>query len=599
MYILGINFGHGASACLLKNGKLISAIENEKLTRIKGQATFPFESINYLMDLHKLKYNQLQAITFGCNDISEFGYSITNLNKYLRNNSLISIIQGIFFDFYKFIFFRSNMSKFFKKIFLKSLKNRGFPLDKLNFYDHHECHAYSAFYPSPFNESFVLTADGKGDNKSLTFWEFKQNKKKQIYVNEALNSLGQIYQSITIFLGFKPNRHEGKITGLAGYGNHKKTASIFDKIFSSKHPFKNKLNTKKYLNNSYKYYVNDVIPKNFIKPRLVRLIGINTLSYIINYQRYLNYFNLNLKNQKKEDIAAGVQNLVEQSVINFLKNKLPKKPVNICLAGGLFANVKINQKIYELNNVKNIFVQPAMDDAGTAYGSALKYYVDNFKFTKNKCKLDTIYLGPSYDDEQIEKAIKNSKITNYTKEKNINMVIAEHLAKGLIVGRFNKSIEYGPRALGNRSILVNPMIDSNINENLNKRLKRTEFMPFAPSMLDTEAFEILKNYSGKEDASKYMTITYNVKDKYINKVSTAIHVDGTARPQVVTKKENLDFYKTLKNFQKLTGIGCLLNTSFNMHEEPIVCSPEDAIRAFKQNAIDVLAIGNFIIKKIE
>jgi len=597
MYILGINFGHGASACLLKNGRLIAAIENEKLTRIKGQATFPFESINYLMDLYKLNFDKLQAIAFGCKDISEFGYSITNLNKYLRNDSLISKMQGIFLDFYKFIFFRSDISKKFKEVFYSSLKHRGFPIDKLIFYDHHECHAYSAYYPSPFHESFVLTADGKGDNKSLTFWEFNQNKKKQIYVNDALNSLGQIYQSITIFLGFKPNRHEGKITGLAGYGKYKKTASIFNKIFSSKYPFKNKLNTKNYLNNPYRFYLNYVNPKKFIKPHLVRLTGKTTLPYIINYQRYLNYFNLNLKNKTKEDIAAGVQNLVEQSIVNFLKTQLPKKPVNICLAGGLFANVKINQKIYELKNVKNIYVQPAMDDAGTAYGAALKYFVDNSKFKKNECKLSSIYLGPSFNDAQIEKAIKKSKISHFTKEKDINLAIAQYLAKGLIIGRFNGAIEYGPRALGNRSILVNPMIDKNINENLNKRLKRTEFMPFAPSMLDTEAYRILNNYSGKEEASKYMTITYNVKEKFINKISTAIHVDGTARPQVVTRKENFDFYKTLINFKKLTGIGCLLNTSFNMHEEPIVCTPEDAIRAFKQNAIDVLAIGNFIIRK--
>lgn len=352
MYILGINFGHGASACLLKNGKLIAAIENEKLTRIKGQATFPFESINYLMDSNKLNYQHLQAITFGCKDISEFGYSITNLNKYLRNNNLISKIQGLFFDLYKFIFYRSDMSKVFREIFFKSLKHRGFPLEKLIFYDHHECHAYSAYYPSPFNEAYVLTADGKGDNKSLTLWEFNQNKKKQIYVNEALNSLGQIYQSITIFLGFKPNRHEGKITGLAGYGSHKKTSSIFNKIFSSKYPFKNKLNTRNYLNNPHKFYTKNVNPKKFIKPRLVRLIGKKTLPYIINYQRFLNFFNLNLKSKTKEDIAAGVQNLVEQSIVNFLKMKLPKEPVNICLAGGLFANVKINQRIYELKKCK-------------------------------------------------------------------------------------------------------------------------------------------------------------------------------------------------------------------------------------------------------
>ena len=278
----------------------------------------------------------------------------------------------------------------------------------------------------------------------------------------------------------------------------------------------------------------------------------------------------------------------------YLKKKLEDyKFTNICLAGGVFANVKLNQKIMELSGIKNVYIQPAMDDAGAALGAALHV---NMRLNKNKewTGLETVYTGPDFTESEIKNALEKYNLP-VRRLKCHEEELGRWIYEGKIIGRFNGATEWGSRALGNRSILVRP-IEKEINDTLNKRLKRTEFMPFAPSVLDEDASNILRGYSPDHIASRYMTLTYHVNPSMINLIPAVVHVDGTARPQVVFEEDNPSYYKIIKAYKKYSGVGCVINTSFNMHEEPIVNSPEDAIRALLSGAVDILSLGEFVVE---
>ena len=272
--------------------------------------------------------------------------------------------------------------------------------------------------------------------------------------------------------------------------------------------------------------------------------------------------------------------------------KFIKKKINLALAGGVFANVKLNQKIKDLKNIKDIFVFPNMGDGGLAVGCAqLCYYNKTKKIPK---KINNVYFGYSFSDKETINTIKKNKL-NFYKSKFIEKEIAEFLVKDKVVAHFNSSMEFGPRALGNRSILCSAK-DPAINKTLNKKLGRTEFMPFAPIILDKFAKDYL-NINNELGNYKYMTITCYCKPLMISKAPASVHVDKTARPQIVSQKENRRLYKILSEYYKLSGVPVLINTSFNMHEEPIVFTPEDAIRAFLDGNLDYLIINNFVIQK--
>ena len=263
----------------------------------------------------------------------------------------------------------------------------------------------------------------------------------------------------------------------------------------------------------------------------------------------------------------------------------------MALAGGIFANVKVNQRVKELG-VNNIFIFPHMGDGGTGAGAALQLYSQHEKL--KPCELDNVYFGPSFSDEEIKEGLNKNKL-DYDKYNDITGIVAELLKDGKVIGYFDNGMEFGPRALGARSILYQAT-DKKVNDWLNKRLKRTEFMPFAPLTLDKFTKKCYKNSDGAEYAAKFMTITFDCTD-YMKKTSPAtVHVDGTARPQLIDKNTNPKYHEILLKYHKLTGIPSIVNTSFNMHEEPIVCTPNDAIRAFKLGHLDYLAIGNYLIK---
>jgi len=598
MKIIGISIGHSAAATYVENGKLMFAIEEEKMSRIKGHITFPNKSLSHIYKKFNLSASEIDFIAVGCEDISEFTGSYRRLNEYFNSNSPVDKIKGLLFDGLKRVFpYAFDLNSKIKNDFFIKMNKIGYANDKILLVNHHLAHAASAYYTSPWDESLIITSDGKGDGLCGASYYGKNEEISLIEEINENNSIGQFYQSVTKHLGYKTLRHEGKITGLAAYGNSNKTFSLMNEIFTyEKGNLTNNLSSNKDLTNNpikfYKKYIknNEMIPLSYVKS-LNKRLG----RYAIGYANYLNFLSKNLKSFNREDISSGIQKLTEESIVSFVEKNLKNNPnKNICLAGGVFANVRVNQKINEIKGVENVYVQPAMNDSGTALGAALFCWI---KFSKIKSfqSLESVYIGPSYDSSEIEKCLKFSGL-KYYKSKNFHDEIAKYLNQGLIIGRYNGSLEWGPRALGNRSILVRPT-DKSVNDTLNKRLNRTEFMPFAPSVLDEDASNIFENYSDSDLAAKYMTITYNVKREYLTKIEAAVHIDGTARPQIVSYNDNPSYYKIIKSYKNISGIGVVMNTSFNMHEEPIVNTPNDALKAFNSGAVDILSIGEYIIKK--
>ena len=363
------------------------------------------------------------------------------------------------------------------------------------------------------------------------------------------NSLGQYYEMVTSALGFKPGRHEGKIVGLAAYGNPEVLGPTLRKRF--------------------------VIEDGDIRIRA-------SMNYF--FSRAL------AQNFAKRDVAAAYQDVLEQVTKEACEYWVKKTGMkNVAVSGGVNANVKLNQRIHEIDGVESVFVYPNMGDGGCGSGAAMLAF-DKSVFGKT---IDNVYLGPDYTDVQIEEALKKENL-EYERPDSIEDKVGELLTNNHIIARFNGRMEYGPRALGNRSVLY-PAQDPKVNLWLNHQLSRTEFMPFAPAALASEAPRMFKNMEGCEKTSEFMTVTFDCTDFMVEKCPAAVHVDRTARPQLVSEQSNKSFYKIIKAYFERTGIPSVINTSFNMHEEPIVCSPADAVRAFLLGNIDYLAIGPFLV----
>jgi len=595
MRILGVIFGLESSAAYVENGKVLSAIEEEKLSRVKGDRTFPKRALAYILEKHQISVADIDLIAVGCRDLAEFSYNYRLLNSYFDRNNLWDRTKGLFYDGLKRLFpYRVNLSRPLAKLFYSSLLRIGFPKEKVRLVDHHTAHAASAFFSSPWKEALIVTNDGKGDGACGTFSVGKNGTINTLDRVNCLNSVGQFYQSVTKALGFKVNRHEGKITGLAAYGDYSKSFPLMNEVFSfERGELENHFHDlKEFKDDPVAYFEREVDKGGFMHKNYIRSMQGELMNFAICYQIYFNFLKEKMAGFQAKDIAAGVQKLAEEAITTYIKSKFKNDSIlRVCYAGGVAANVKINQRIREIPGVENIYIQPAMGDAGTSLGAALYVWMNSPD--KKDCQpLDNVYLGPEYNQEQIEACLKNSGLA-YKRVENYPEILARLLDEGKIIGRFNGALEWGPRALGNRSILARAT-QKEINDILNERLKRTEFMPFAPSILDEDAPRFLINYSPDQIAAKYMTITYDVNPDLIDLIPAVVHIDKTARPQVVTEKDNPEFYKIIKAYKERSGFGVIINTSFNMHEEPVVNSPQDAVRAYLSGAVDILSMGPFI-----
>lgn len=432
---------------------------------------------------------------------------------------------------------------------LAGLKEYGWE-DKLRRFHHHDTHAANSFYASGYDEALLVTLDGYGSGCCGGVYVGDAAGIRPLHRFEFPSSLGHFYEHVTSGLGFKPNRHEGKIVGLAAYGNPQHLEQVlFDRF--------------------------EVVNGD---------IRIRASMNHLFIRELTDHF-------AKRDIAAAYQRVLEDVTQQAVRYWLKRTGLhNVALSGGVNANVKLNQRIREINGVESVFVYPNMGDGGCATGAAMLVF-DRAVFDGRP--LANAYHGPDYSEADIQAALRAESLT-FERHDGIEERIAELLADDCIVGRFDGRMEYGPRALGNRSILY-PARDPEVNQWLNHQLGRTEFMPFAPAALASEAGRLFKNSAGCEKTAEFMTITFDCTDEMKRLCPAAVHVDGTARPQLVSARTNASFHRLLRAYYERTGIPAVINTSFNMHEEPIVCTPADAVRAFLLGNLDYLGIGPFLV----
>jgi carbamoyltransferase len=427
-----------------------------------------------------------------------------------------------------------------------------FNLDRvpLKRFHHHDTHAANSFYASGYERALAVTLDGYGSGCCGGVYTAGPEGITALHHFKFPNSLGIFYEHVTSGLGFKPSRHEGKIVGLASYGNPKILADVLlDRFVTDNGDIR--------FNGGQNLFLTRALAEKFAK----------------------------------RDVAAAYQFVLEEVARRAISYWIAKTGLkHVVMSGGVHANVKLNQRVREIPGVEAVFVYPNMGDGGCGTGAAMMCFGHD-KMPKEG--YSTVYFGPDYSEDEIRASLDSEKL-KYERCDDIEERIAELLAGNAIVGRFNGRMEYGPRALGNRSVLY-PAREPEVNQWLNKQLGRTEFMPFAPACLAEEAPRLFKNLAGCEKTAEFMTITFDCTDEMKRHSPAAVHVDGTARPQLVRPETNASFHKILKAYHARTGIPVLINTSFNMHEEPIVGSPADAVRAFLLGNVDYLAAGPFLV----
>jgi carbamoyltransferase len=423
-------------------------------------------------------------------------------------------------------------------------------LDRLKRCEHHDSHAANAYFMSGFDEALVITLDGYGSGLSGTASVGRGGRIERLHGVEYPHSLGTFYESVTSGLGFKPSRHEGKIVGLAAYGD-------------------------------------PAVLRDVLLARFERTAG----DFRIVESNNLYFARLLASQFPKIDVAAAYQHVLEVVASEYVAHYLQATGIgNVVLSGGVVANVKLNQRLRALRGVQGIFIHPNMGDGGCGTGAALLEFARHPALSE---RLPDAFLGPSFGEDDVRAALQRAQLV-YEHHAPVEPKLAQLLAAGKVIARFNGRMEYGPRALGNRSILYHAR-EPEVNQWLNQRLGRTEFMPFAPATLYEHRHACYRDVDGADYAAQFMTITFDCTESMRRDSPAAVHVDGTARPQLVTPTSNPSFHRVLSEYHALTGLPTLINTSFNMHEEPIVCSPDDAVRAFLQGNLDYLAIGDFLV----
>lgn len=581
--ILGVSaFYHDSAACLVTDGDIISAAQEERFTRKKHDENFPENAIKYCLHNSSLKARDLDFIAF-------YDKPFLKFERLLETYLSYSPIGIKSFTLSMPIWVR-------QKIWIKSLIASKFPgfRGKILFPEHHFSHAASAFYPSPFKESAILTVDGVGEWATTSIGYGSGNKIELLKEIRFPHSLGLLYSAFTYYTGFKVNSGEYKLMGLAPYGEPKYVQKILDNLVELKEDGSFRLNMK---------YFDFATGRAMINSRFNRLFGVpprkpeSPLT-----QTYM-------------DIARSIQEVTELILFNLSRHtKEVTHSKHLCLAGGVALNCTANGKISRKNLFDDIWIQPAASDAGGALGAALAAWYD---YLKNEREVHTSdfqkgsFLGPEFSDEWILEFLEQQKIPyqKFPESKLINTT-AQLLAKGNVVGWFQGRMEFGPRALGSRSILGDARSPV-MQRTLNLKIKyRESFRPLAPSVL----YEDIADYFELSKPSPYMLIVADVKKGLRKKVSKGgkgidrinevrsslpaiTHIDYSARVQTVHKETNIRYWKLLNAFKKLTGCSVILNTSFNVRGEPIVCTPPEAYKCFMRTEMDYLVMGNFLLDK--
>ena len=576
MYILGINsIYHESSACLIKDGEILSAVEEERFNRIKHGKCANVENVDDL-PVESIEYC-LKEEGISLKDIEYIGFSY-NIDKIHESFEMFGDTWGDGVPW---------QDEYLKKIqsIPNKLKEMGFE-GEFKWIDHHTGHAASAFYPSGFEKAVTIVIDGIAETSTTSMFLGENHNLKLIEEIKYPNSIGFLWETISAFIGFSVY-DAAKVMGLASYGNSQKYLDKFDKFVS-------------YRDTKDSYFE--------IDNELTRFQDIVYEDSSIYYQELEKIFGIKKRDKSEEieqvhqDIAASLQfitNEVIQKIIDTMYEKVDSE--NLCLAGGVALNCTTNRIVFENSKYKEFFVQPASNDAGTAIGVALYIYhemLDNKKLSESNFE-NRAYLGPSFEKDEIKKHLDKEELKTkieYIYSDDIEQKVAQLIADGNIIGFFQGQMEFGPRALGNRSLLADPR-NPNMRDILNSKVKHREyFRPLAPSVLYEEMhnwFQIKKESS----ASDYMLMTYKVNMDKKSKIPAVVHTNDTSRVQSVKKEVNSKYHKLISEFFKITNVPILLNTSFN-DSEPIVCTPEDAIKTFLKTKIDYLVLDNFLVSKI-
>jgi carbamoyltransferase len=568
MISLGINNMHDASASLVVDGRVVAAAEEERFVRIKHINRFPKNAIQFCINKASIKISDIDII---CASWKPWTLRVR------ATQALKSLLKSPYMFKAKATRGVGQMHNEWSELFrLRKLVESHFGKGKykIEYLDHHLSHAASAFLCSPFEKAAILTVDGAGEADTTVSWAGESNQIKKIRSIRLPDSLGQFYSAVTSFLGFKVQHDEYKVMGLASYGEP-----------------------------VYK----DYLEKNVVKIKSGGLFEVDPFFIDYHLARNGKFRRITTDvfgkprekgeeiNKRHADIAASAQFIIEEAIFN-IANHLHEtiKSENLCLSGGVAFNCVANGKLINRTPFRNIFIQPAAGDAGSALGAAL--YLEN-KYTGRGREyiLNDAYLGPSFNSAQCKKALeeRNLSFVEIPQEMLIKQ-IARALADGKLVCWFQGRMEWGPRALGNRSFLADPR-RKEMKDIINLKIKKREpFRPFAPSILEEKHSEYFVN----SVSSPFMLFAFDVKSNKKNIIPAVTHVDGTARPQTVDKDSNPLYWKLIKEFEKKTGVPVILNTSLNV-QEPIVCTPEQAIDCYMRTETDFLVLNNFLVERMK
>jgi carbamoyltransferase len=572
MIVLGIHDGHNGTSSLLRDGRLVACVSEERLTRLKNQAGYPKNSIDTVLKIANVRPSDVDIVAFGSRYSipgDEFvtgkfvaAYRRKYSSRARARHAFLSTLRAVG-KYEQYAWFRNTWRR--ENRISAVISHLGIGREKIRFIDHHSCHAATAYFGSGMrNGTLVLTCDGEGDGLCATVGIGKGREVERISSTPSESSLGNLYSAVTFLLGMKPLDHEYKVMGLAPYADATGAERSYQKL-------------RGFIDRSGLQFLNQKgVPSQFFYKALVN----------------------ELLTHRFDWIAGAIQRITEELLMGWTGAAIEMTGLrDVACSGGVFMNVKANMRLVQELDHSSMFIFPSSGDESVAIGAA--YHVVAHESSDHIEPIRDLYLGPEFDDETIKATIENEGLKEHCKVEHYQDIegrIAELLVAGAVVARLSGRMEWGARALGNRSIITNP---SNLDSvmTINQMIKMRDFwMPFAPTLMET----CQKNYLVNEahTTSPYMMLAFNTRKERRKEIIAALHqYDFTVRPQILEESWNGSYYRILKLFHDTTGIGGVLNTSFNLHGEPIVCSPNDAVSTMMRSGLDHLSIGPYLIVK--
>lgn len=563
--LLGLHDAHDSGVVLLEDGHIVYAASEERFSRVKFHWGFPHESLMDLFRTTGVAPSSIDAVAvsgqskFEEGEVMALSFDRAKVNVWKRHGETIARTLGPLTETRAF-------SRLVKGVGALQ-RGRRHVVDTLHscgvaapvsFYDHHTCHAASAYFTAGVDPVLILTADFSGDGITGSVSVGRNGRLTRIAHSSVVHSSGRFWDVITYLCGFKPTRHAGKITGLAAYQPSPEAYKRLRTLYGGN-------------------------PEHLSFENRERRVWLGEAKRIREV----------LPGASREELAYAAQKVLEEAYVSVLRAAIQRTGIrDVALAGGTFANVRLNQMLAELPEVNSLHVFPHMGDGGLALGAAFLETARQRPLSSRR--LAHLYFGPAFTPADLQRAAAASHLPLEAMRDPANAIAAELAAKR-VVGVYQGRMEYGPRALGNRSILAEPT-DVTMMDWLNKRLARTEFMPFAPMILEEAAPRYFRNFAKSAYPAQFMTICVDVTEEGKAGAPGIVHKDGTARPQTISRTQQPLLHQALTCYQALTGLPLCINTSFNKHEEPIVCTPQDAITEFVRGGVDTIVMGNFMAR---